>query len=161
MTEVTSELQETRSRPRIDPVLWILVAIIWLGVFYSLLGSTPVRFPDSPGYVGDPAQLHGYLSFTGDAVRAWPTVLLFWAVESDFQRIALQSFLYAAAWSGLIVIWFQKRPRTLVLTAGSLVTALALTPLSLQWNLAILAESTTISLAIGGIAATSQSVRLS
>lgn len=130
----------------------MLIAVLCLGIGYALLTSPPVRFPDSPGYVGDPAQLEGFFSLTGDASRAWPTVLAYWVAGSDFGRAALQSTLYALAWSALLATWLHGRSQAYVLATGGLLTTLALTPLALQWNLTILAESLTISLAIGGIA---------
>lgn len=134
-------------------VLVVVTALMWLAGTVTVILADPVRYNDSPGYVpGTGGDAAGTVSLLGDAVRAWPTVVLYGLAGSDPSRVALQTAIALAAWS--LLIWaFLARVRPLVAAvAGGLLAVLALAPVAYQWNLLILSDSLSISLVLGGVA---------
>jgi hypothetical protein len=110
-------------------------------------------FPDSPGYFSEPPKLEGYFSLTGNSLRAWPSVLLFWVFDSNFQRTFIQSLLYAASWSLLLLAFTNDKSVKYKLFTSIPLILFAISPLALQWNMMLLAESLSISLIVFSIAA--------
>lgn len=130
-------------------VLLVATAILWCGILVCVVSGSPAVFPDTPGYE---ITQRGLLSLIGDSKRAWPTVLLF-SLSPDYRiQTLMQAFVYGIGWTATLWVFLRHwRPGVCALTAGG-ITALALSPLYLQWTLTILSEATTIGLVFLGLA---------
>jgi hypothetical protein len=108
--------------------------------------STPVRYPDSPGYIlGSSASDSASLSFEGNSFRAWPTSLFFALSDSDTSRVLYQSLFYLSAVTLFILTTTMKKSGLASYVGSLLLSSLFLSANVFQWNLAILSESTTLS----------------
>lgn len=117
----------------------------------AVWGRTPARFPDTVGYlVFEPLSPHA---------RLWPVTLVYAVVRNDALRVAFQVLAGAAAWTWLAretsaASRFPTAARIAVLVVG-------LCPQVVRYDLAVLSESLTITLAVGVVAASLAAVRSS
>lgn len=133
---------------------WIFISQCFWIYFCSLVSWNkigPIGFADSFTYVSEPPKLDGYFSLSGYSWRSWPTVGLYYIFESYSQRTLAQALIYATAWSFLIYVVSLNKSNFQKLLTGGLFAVLATSPIAIQWNNAILAESLTISLLILGV----------
>jgi len=128
---------------------WFVALVALIGVF-SLLSSPVVYRPDSRGYLlrGETpfGETYGSLSFSGDALRPWPTVLTFAAGPTI--GVIVQYLLYFAA-----VVLFCEVARRLSaprLLPAAVVASLALllNRNSIQWLTIVHSEALTAVLTI-------------
>ena len=121
------------------------LAFIWI-IGCIQAQSTPVRYPDSPGYIlGSSASGSASLSFEGNSGRAWPTSLFFALSDSDNSRVLYQSLLYLSAVTFFILSTTMKKSGLASYVGTLLLSSMFLSANVFQWNLAILSESTTLS----------------
>lgn len=129
------------------------LAILWTGGALRISQYSVNRFPDSGGYIiGESPEDWGLLSFTGQHIRAWPTVLFYAIFQQDDLRIVAQCFLYLTAWTLFLIAWFPPIRKVLAIVGSTVLAALALSPPAWQWNETLLAESTAISFLVIALA---------
>ena len=120
-----------------------MLAVAYAGARTSVVaGLTPVRFPDSTGYLT--------VDFLSPEARLWPVPLVFSLVRSDAARVGIHVLAGVAAWVLLARILstrsrFPGTIRVLVLIAG-------LAPQVVRYDLTILSESLAISAAVASVA---------
>lgn len=131
--------------------LSLILILLWMGIAFAQL-TNPVRFPDSGDYeiVLSPHNIFAY--FRGNSYRGWPTPLLYTLTRSDRLFVIAQSQFYFASWTALIIAICREKSSRYILIVGGLLTVVALSPMSLQWNQIILSESLSISLTISSLA---------
>jgi hypothetical protein len=125
--------------------LAILVVVFAALRVVAVAGLEPVRWPDSPTYLG--------VDFFGGAYRLWTVPVGFRLLPGDDFRVAGQAALAVVAWSALAVAVARACRQPLVARAAALlVLLLGLTVQVTQWDLTILSESTVLSLTVLGAA---------
>lgn len=101
--------------------------------------GTPYRFYDSPSYL--------HLSFIGSTTRLWTTPLLYTLSVNATGRLIAQTALSIACW---LVLGFEirrhLRSEVVRIVALAALCLLALSAPVIDWNRALLSESTAISL---------------
>ena len=131
---------------------FFLIFVFWILGIMSILKTKVAVFPDSGGYlVGNTSTSWGSISFTGDSVRAWPTLLFYSLTNSLDSKIFLQTALYLAAVTFFLFVTVAKKHNTLSVVATFLICVLFLSDNTFQWNAYILAESTTLSFTLIGL----------
>lgn len=133
--------------------LLLLISILWIGIAYSRYSIEPQYFPDTKDYFPQIKELHGVFSITGNAIRGWPTVLIFRLAKDANQATFFQAVIYATSWTLFLLVWFKNRINILSGISAALIVFYALSPRVLQWNQFLLSESLSVSLVIFGLAA--------
>lgn len=139
----------SKSRLRIEPILFPALVIVWANRFFTELAfPTLVTSPDSPDYLAKHFLDFGNVSLIGNAIRPWPTTLLY-ALIPDKLIVLAQLTLsgIAATLFILTVIKFaNSRAARLIISLGS---ALCLSYTSrLGWDTLANAESLSNTLAV-------------
>lgn len=118
-----------------------------IALLLLIAASAPIRFfPDSGGYLLHGEMAFGKLSFSGDAIRAWPTVLVF--SLGVRVGVVIQYLIY-----GIAVVTFTRSIRALTygwqrIALTFLTIGFLLSRPMMQWHAAVLSESLTLSLVI-------------
>ena len=129
-------------------VLVVATIVLWWGISINFLSADYSVFPDTSSYQ---VQLGFPVSFSGDAWRAWPTPLLF-AISAEYRiQVLLQTAVYGLGWTIILWAFFLRVRFVVAVVATTFVTALALTPLYLQWTLTILSEAIVLGFLLIGI----------
>lgn len=127
------------------PWFGVLVSVVALIVRASAaLGQSAQRYPDSVGYDS--------FSFLSQTDRPWPIPMIHALAGSDSSRIAVQVIIGTLAWVSLA--WVLSRGVKWQRTAFSATMILGVSPQIIRYDVAILSESLSISLAVLAIAAT-------
>lgn len=131
---------------------FFLIFVFWILGIRSILKTKAAVFSDSGGYlVGNTSTSWGNISFTGESVRAWPTLLFYSLTNSLDSKIFLQTVLYLTAVSFFLLVTVAKKRNTLSLVTTLLVCIMFLSDNTFQWNGYILSESTTLSFSLIGL----------
>lgn len=131
---------------------FLVIAIFWMIGIKSTRNSKFAEFADSGGYVvGTTSNAWGNISFDGHSVRAWPTLLVNSLGNSSESRVWIQTILYLLAVSLFLLSTIAFRRTLASNIATILICCLFLSNNVFQWNLAILAESTTLSFVLIGL----------
>jgi len=151
--KVSARLADLR-RPDVAIIAVLCVAFAVARIL-GAWGRSPVGFPDSDGYRPPTGGLpYDVVSFLGHAPRSWFLPLVYSSMPSDQSILVLQVVVSIVAWSALaIALASVLRHPAVRVGAGLLVLALATTPQVATWDLALLAESLSISLTVGSLAA--------
>lgn len=139
----------SKARLRVDPILFPALVIVWANRFFTELAfSNLVTSPDSPDYLAKHFLDFGNVSVVGNAIRPWPTTLLY-ALVPDQLIVLVQLVLSGIATTLFIltVIKFaNSRAAKLVISLGS---AICLSYTSrLGWDTLANAESLSNTLAV-------------
>lgn len=123
-----------------------VVAVVAYAVLRALssFGQPAATFPDTLGY--------RTLSFSGRADRLWPVPLVYSFAGSAGARVVAQVSVGVIAWAWLayVIARGSRYPRAMT----TAVLLLGLVPQVVRYDLAILSESLSISLAVAAVAAT-------
>lgn len=126
----------------------------WFGIFASAialiirasaaLGQSAQRYPDSVGYDS--------FSFISRTDRPWPIPMIYSLAGSDSSRVVTQVVVGTFVWA--VLAWVLSRTVAWQRTAFLMTMILGLTPQVIRYDVAILGESLSISLAVLAIAST-------
>lgn len=118
------------------------VAFVIRGV--AALSQPAQRYPDSAGYDS--------FSFLSHTSRPWPIPFIYSLAGSDTSRVVVQVVVGTLAWASLA--WVLSRPSKWQRTVFIATMTFGLSPQIIRYDVAILSESLSISLAVLAIAAT-------
>jgi hypothetical protein len=145
----TLNLSSSRLKPNFD------VTVLSATAFISLSYLIQFAFNPAGAIQGDSAQYGAVqprdwdlLSFTGQSLRNWPTVLLYLLFASDVAKVFFQfmiSFLAAIIMLRQINSLFTGKIRILLIV---LFSSLVTTPQIINWNSVLLSESLLLSVTI-------------
>jgi hypothetical protein len=126
------------------------IGVLWFGLMVTWWSSEPSSFNDTRAYQS--AASLSEIPWLGEGWRAWPTMLVYLLSDNPRLITLAQTVLFATAWS--LAIWaFFRKPRGVIGLVGMAGTVvLALTPAVMQWNMALLSESVSISFLVIGLA---------
>lgn len=127
------------------PWFGIVISVVSLAIrALAAIGQPAQRYPDSVGYDS--------FSFLSQTNRPWPIPFIYSLAGSDTSRVVVQVVLGTLAWSSLA--WVLSRTAKWQRTTFIATMALGLSPQIIRYDVAILSESLSISLAVFAIAAT-------
>ena len=139
----------------------LIVICFWIAGLNTARNFRIEVFPDSGGYlIGNSVSEWGNLSFLGESVRAWPTLMFYSFSNSLESKAFLQSILYLSAVTLFLgsTVAFKKSVKSSIATI--LICCLFLSNNVFQWNATILAESSTLSFVLIGFASFFQSIKI-
>ena len=148
MKRNVDNLKQTYSMRKIHFDLSIMISILLIAIAHLVqfaFNPTGAIQGDSAQYgVGQPRNWD-LLSFTGQSLRNWPTVLLYLLFASDTAKIFFQFLIsFSATVILLIQINSQFKGRTRVVLIA-LTSVFVTTPQIMNWNSVLLSESILIS----------------
>ena len=148
MKRNVDSLKQTYSMRKIHFDLSIMISILFIAIAHLVqfaFNPTEAIQGDSAQYgVGQPRNWD-LLSFTGQSLRNWPTVLLYLLFASDAAKIFFQFLIsFSATVILLIQINSQFKGRTRVVLIA-LTSVFVTTPQIMNWNSVLLSESILIS----------------
>ncbi len=129
----------------------VALVFLWFGLLVTWWSSEPVISNDTGGYAA--ASSLSDIPWLGASQRAWPTMLVYLMTDSPRWLTLTQTVLYACAWSFAIWVFFRRSSGVIGAVGIFSTVILALTPAMMQWNMALLSESVTISFLVAGVAA--------
>lgn len=127
------------------PWFGIVISVVSLAIrALAAIGQPAQRYPDSVGYDS--------FSFLSQTNRPWPIPFIYSLAGTDTSRVVVQVVLGTLAWASLA--WVLSRTNKWQRASFIATIALGLSPQIIRYDVAILSESLSISLAVFAIAAT-------
>jgi len=139
----------SKARLRIDPILFPALVIVWANRFFTEFAFPKLIIsPDSPDYLAKHFLDFGNVSLFGNAIRPWPTTVLYALVPN--QLIVLVQLVLSGIAATLFILtvikFVNSRVARLILSLGS---AICLSYTSrLGWDTLANAESLSNTLAV-------------